>query len=40
MEFLVRLAQAHEDFRHAELEALAEIAGTEIELVDYQNDVS
>ncbi|KAL8898233.1 MAG: hypothetical protein Q9207_006810 [Kuettlingeria erythrocarpa] len=31
MDYLVRLAQVHEDFRKAELQALADLSGTEIE---------
>lgn len=38
-EYLVRLAQIHESFRKAELHALAEIAGVELEIVSYDDDV-
>jgi tRNA G10 N-methylase Trm11 len=38
-EYLVRLAQVHESFRKAELQALAELAGVEIEFVSYNEDV-
>ena len=38
-EFLVRLVQVHESFRKAELIALAEVAGVEIEIVRYLEDV-
>lgn len=38
-EYLVRLAQIHEDFRTAELHALAELAGVELEIVSYYDDV-
>ncbi|KAF2019101.1 RNA methylase family protein [Aaosphaeria arxii CBS 175.79] len=37
-EYLVRLVQMHESFRKAELEALAELAGAEIEFVRYDED--
>ncbi|KAF2204616.1 tRNA guanosine-2'-O-methyltransferase [Delitschia confertaspora ATCC 74209] len=36
--YLVRFVQMHESFRKAELEALAELAGVEIEFVSYQKD--
>ncbi|KAJ4380811.1 hypothetical protein N0V86_004173 [Didymella sp. IMI 355093] len=36
--YLVRLAQIHESFRKAELRALAEIAGVELEIVRYDDD--
>jgi len=39
MKFLVRLAQFHEDFRRAELEALAELHGIDVEIVEYSKDV-
>lgn len=35
----MRLAQIHESFRTAELRALAVMAGTEIEIVRYDDDV-
>lgn len=38
-EYLVRLVQMHEDFRKAELIALAEVANVNIEIVQYQEDV-
>lgn len=38
-EYLVRLAQIHESFRTAELRALAVMAGTEMEIVRYDDDV-
>lgn len=38
--YLVRLAQAHESFRKVELQALADLAGVEIEFVKYEEDVS
>lgn len=37
--YLVRLAQIHESFRKAELHALAELAGVELEIVSYDDDV-
>jgi tRNA (guanine10-N2)-methyltransferase len=39
MEFLIRFVQVHEDFRQAEIEALAVIAGVAIEVVSYSKDV-
>ena len=38
-DYLLRLAQAHESFRQAELHALAEIAGVTIEILEYSEDV-
>ena len=38
-EYLVRLAQIHESFRKAELQALADLAETNIDLVRYDEDV-
>lgn len=38
-EYLVRLAQVHESFRRAELLALAELAGVNLEFVSYHEDV-
>jgi tRNA (guanine10-N2)-methyltransferase len=38
-EYLVRLTQTHESFRRAELQALAELAGVEIEFISYHEDV-
>lgn len=38
-QYLVRLAQVHESFRKAELEALAELAGIEIKFDYYFEDV-
>lgn len=37
-EYLVRLVQVHESFRKAELEALAELAGIEMEIILYSED--
>ncbi|KAF1930668.1 RNA methylase family protein [Didymella exigua CBS 183.55] len=36
--YLVRLAQAHESFRTAELRALAELAGVELQMERYEDD--
>ena len=38
-QYLVRLAQIHESFRKAELHALANLAGVELEIVTYDDDV-
>ena len=38
-QYLVRLAQIHESFRKAELHALANLAGVELEIVKYDDDV-
>lgn len=35
MEYLIRFAQAHETFRQPEIEALAALAGIEVEFVIY-----
>ncbi|KAJ4990001.1 RNA methylase family protein [Stagonosporopsis vannaccii] len=37
-EYLVRLAQIHESFRTAELQALAELAGVELDIIKYDDD--
>lgn len=39
MEYLIRLVQVQESFRRAELDALAVLAGVEIEIVTYLEDV-
>ena len=39
MELLIRLVQTHEDFRLAELEALAAIAGVHVKIVSYSKTV-
>lgn len=39
MDYLVRLAQVHEDFRKAELQALADLSGTEMDFRDYSQYV-
>lgn len=40
MEFLIRFVQAHEDFRLAEVESLAAVAGIEVDIVSYEKTVS
>jgi tRNA G10 N-methylase Trm11 len=37
--YLIRLAQSHESFRKVELQALADIAGVNLEFVKYEPDV-
>lgn len=37
--YLVRLAQAHESFRKVELQALADLAGVDLDFVKYEEDV-
>jgi len=37
--YLVRFVQMHESFRSAELQALAEVAGLEMEILKYDEDV-
>lgn len=39
MRFLVRLAQVHEDFRRAELDAVAILAGAELDVISYSKEV-
>lgn len=39
MEYLIRFAQAHETFRQPEIEALAALAGIEVEFVVYDHYV-
>ena len=39
-EYLIRLAQAHESFRKVELQALADVAGVDLEFAKYEADVS
>ena len=39
MDFLVRFVQMHEDFRLAEIAALAALAGVQVEVVSYSIDV-
>lgn len=40
MEYLIRFIQMHESFRKPETEALADLAGLEIEWIYYSEDVS
>jgi tRNA G10 N-methylase Trm11 len=40
MEYLIRFIQMHETFRKREIEALAELAGVNIEFLSYFKDVS
>lgn len=40
MEYLVRFAQSHESFRKPEIEALAIVAGVNLEIVEYDEKVS
>ena len=37
--YLVRLAQTHESFRKAELQALADLAGVKLEFIKYDENV-
>ncbi len=39
MDFLIRFVQVHEEFRRAEIEALAAIAGVVVQVVSYSNKV-
>ena len=39
MEFLLRLVQFHESFRRPEVDALAQLAGVEVELLSYHEHV-
>lgn len=39
MEFIIKFAQAHETFRVAEIQALAEVESVNLEIVHYENDV-
>jgi tRNA (guanine10-N2)-methyltransferase len=39
MEFLIRFGQTHESFRVAEIQALAELEGIHLEIIDYRADV-
>ena len=39
MEFLIRLAQAHESFRLAEIQAIAVSEGIDLDVVEYSPDV-
>lgn len=40
MEYLVRFAQSHENFREPEIKALATLAGVDMEIVSYNHHVS
>lgn len=40
MEYLVRFAQLHETFRKPEIEALAIVAGIDLEIIEYDEKVS
>jgi tRNA (guanine10-N2)-methyltransferase len=40
MEYIIRFAQSHETFRQAEIEALATLAGVDVEFVLYDKYVS
>ena len=35
MEYLIRFVQVHETFRKPEIEALADLAGIDVEFLDY-----
>ena len=39
MEYLIRFAQAHETFRRPEINALASLAGIDLEIVSYDQFV-
>lgn len=39
MEYIVRFVQYHESFRKPELEALASLAGIDLEIIDYNEYV-
>lgn len=39
MEYLIRFAQAHETFRRPEIEALASLAGIDLEIIFYDEFV-
>lgn len=40
MEYLIRFAQAHESFRQAEIQALADLAGVKLDFIHYDKNVS
>ncbi|KAK1848922.1 RNA methylase family protein [Colletotrichum chrysophilum] len=40
MEYLVRFSQAHESFRLPELQALADLEGIQMKVVEYSAEVS
>jgi hypothetical protein len=39
MDFLIRFVQVHKEFRQAEIEALAAIAGVAVQVLSYSDDV-
>lgn len=39
MEYLIRFAQSHESFRRPEIEALADLAGIELDILFYDGSV-
>lgn len=39
MEYLIRFAQSHESFRRPEIEALADLAGIDLEILFYDGSV-
>jgi tRNA (guanine10-N2)-methyltransferase len=39
MDYLVKFAQVHEDFRLAELKAIAEAEGIELIVIEYSDEV-
>lgn len=39
MNFLIKFAQTHESFRLAEIQALAELEGVDLTIVDYSDEV-
>jgi tRNA G10 N-methylase Trm11 len=39
MDFLIRFVQVHKEFRQAEIEALAAIAGVAVQVLSYLDDV-
>lgn len=40
MNFLIKFAQIHESFRLAEIQALAEIEGVDLAIINYNDQVS
>jgi tRNA (guanine10-N2)-methyltransferase len=40
MEYLIRFAQCHENFRKPEIQALATLVGADIEFLSYNDHVS
>lgn len=39
MDFIIKFAQAHESFRVAEIQALAEVESLKLDILQYKNDV-